>query len=48
MGKYVLYTQPNYVHPKLTQTYPFDTPTVKQNDFYFAKHKMSPTKLIKQ
>ena len=26
MGKWVLYTQPNYTHPKSTQTHPLDTP----------------------
>ena len=26
MGKWVLYTQPNYAHPKPTQTPPFATP----------------------
>ena len=27
MDKWVLYTQPNYAHPKPTQTHSFDTPT---------------------
>jgi len=30
MGKWVLYTQPNYEHPKPTQTRPFATPKLKQ------------------
>ena len=30
MGKWVLYTQPNYAHPKPTQTSPFDTPNFDQ------------------
>ena len=32
MGEWVLYTQPNYVHPKPAQTHPFDTPS--PNTFY--------------
>ena len=27
MDEWVLYTQPNYAHLKLTQTYSFDTPS---------------------
>ena len=27
MGKWVLYTQPNYAHPKPTKTHPFETPS---------------------
>jgi len=33
MGKWVLYTQPNYVHPKPIQTHSFDTPYM-QRIFY--------------
>ena len=37
MGKWVLYTQPNYAHPKLTQTHPFDTPNLDnwREQFFF-------------
>ena len=27
MGKWILYTQPNYAHPRPTQTCPFSTPS---------------------
>ena len=29
MGKWVLYIQPNYAHPKPTKTRPFDTPNIE-------------------
>ena len=33
MGKWVLYTQPNYAHLKPTQTHPFDTPNYRSLKF---------------